>query len=121
MTTVTSAWTEVDGLLIHSRVSVGSPPAAPVVVLVHGFIISSRYMAPLAERLSPSFNVYAPDLPGFGWSESPRRLLGLDELANSLVAWMAAVDLPSVSLLGNSFGCQVIAEFAARYPERVER
>lgn len=119
--TLTSTWTPVDGLRIHSRVSAGSPPAAPVVVLVHGFVISSRYMVPLAERLASSFRVYAPDLPGFGLSESPRHLLGLDELADALVAWMAAVDLPTAALLGNSFGCQVIAELATRYPERVER
>jgi pimeloyl-ACP methyl ester carboxylesterase len=43
------------------------------------------------------------------------------ELADALAAWMAATGLARVALLGNSFGCQVIADLAARHPERVER
>src|SRR5688500_2205211 len=34
---------------------------------------------------------------------------------------MPAIGLERASLLGNAFGCQVIADLAARYPDRVER
>jgi 2-hydroxy-6-oxonona-2,4-dienedioate hydrolase len=40
---------------------------------VHGLVVSSRYMVPLAEVLACWFDVYAPDLPGFGRSEKPSR------------------------------------------------
>jgi 2-hydroxy-6-oxonona-2,4-dienedioate hydrolase len=116
-----SIWTDVGGLRIHSRAALDAPGDAPVVVLVHGFIISSRYMVPLAEHLAPWFRVYAPDLPGFGLSESPREFLGVRELADSLAAWMDAAALPAIHLLGNSFGCQVIADLASRDPRRASR
>jgi pimeloyl-ACP methyl ester carboxylesterase len=34
---------------------------------------------------------------------------------------MDALAIEKAHLLGNSFGCQVLAEFALRYPQRVER
>jgi 2-hydroxy-6-oxonona-2,4-dienedioate hydrolase len=117
-----SGWISVDGLPMHARVSADpAPDKAPTVVLVHGIGISSRYMVPTAERLAPFFRVYAPDLPGFGRSAKPSHVLNLTELADALDGWMQAVGLERATLLGNSFGCQIIAEFALRHPERVER
>jgi 2-hydroxy-6-oxonona-2,4-dienedioate hydrolase len=36
------------------------------VILVHGMVISSRYMVPTATELAPLCPVYAVDLPGYG-------------------------------------------------------
>jgi pimeloyl-ACP methyl ester carboxylesterase len=90
-------------------------------VVVHGLVVSSRYMVPLARALASDFPVYAPDLPGFGESSKPAKPLGLTELAEVLHAWMRTLGLPRAALLGNSFGCQIIAELAVRHPEAVER
>ncbi len=115
-------WTIVDGVPIYARVSVSAaPPDSPIIVLVHGFIISSRYMVPVAEHLAPHFRVFALDLPGFGNSGEPGRALNIDELADSLARWMDVVGIQRAVLLGNSFGCQVIARFGVRHPERMER
>jgi pimeloyl-ACP methyl ester carboxylesterase len=107
---------------IFARTSTGPPPPGRVpVVLVHGLVVSSRYMTPLARALAPDFPVYAPDLPGFGESSKPARPLGLAELAEALHAWMRALGLGRAALVGNSFGCQIIAELAARHPDEVDR
>ena len=112
----------VGGLRVHARVSADPLPAgAPTVVLVHGVAVSSRHMVPTAERLAPHARVWAPDLPGYGRSDKPARVLDVPELADALEAWMRAVGLTRASLVGNSFGCQIVADFAARYPQRVER
>ncbi len=117
-----SRWTTVGGLRVHARVSTDSAPAgAPAVVLVHGIGVASRYFVPTAERLAPRCRVHAPDLPGFGDSEGPPSALTIPELADSLAAWMGAEGLDRATLLGNSVGCQVVADLAVRYPERVER
>jgi len=91
------------------------------VVLVHGLVVSSRYMIPTAERLAPDYRVFVPDLPGFGRSEGPRRVLDVAGLSDALSAWMGAVGLEHAALVGNSLGCQVIAEMAVRHPGRVGR
>jgi 2-hydroxy-6-oxonona-2,4-dienedioate hydrolase len=88
------------------------------VVLVHGLVVSSLYMEPTAERLAPFHRVFAPDLPGFGRSDKPSRALSVAGLADALGAWMDAEGLERAVLVGNSLGCQVIAEMAARAPHR---
>ena len=114
--------TDVNGLPMHSLVSLDPAPSrAPAVVLVHGSGLSGRYMVPTAGELTRDFRVYVPDLPGFGDSGKPAKVLDVSELADWLSDWMLAIRLERASLLGNSFGCQVIADLAARYPARVER
>jgi len=78
-------------------------------------------MVPIAQLLAPYHRVYAPDLPGFGKSGKPARALNLIELTDALAEWTRAIGLGSAAFLGNSFGCQIVADLALRYPELVER
>ena len=112
----------VAGLRWHARVGADTAPSgAPPIVLVHGLGVSSQYFEPTTERLAPHFPTYAPDLPGFGRSERPRPAFGISGLAEALVGWMDAHELPTVVLLGNSVGCQIVVEVAFRHPTRVSR
>ncbi|MFP3559122.1 alpha/beta hydrolase [Paraburkholderia sp. SIMBA_049] len=95
--------------------------AGPHVVLVHGLVISSRYMEPLALALSRDFRVHAPDLPGFGESRTRRTALSIRELADALHLWLKASGIERASFVGNSFGCQILTDFAMRYPHAVDR
>lgn len=107
------------------RMHPGPGRDAPPIVLVHGLVISSRYMEPLAAVLGRRFRVYAPDLPGFGESAragtGTRRARSVTELADALYRWALACHLGRATYIGNSFGCQVLAEFAAKHPRMVER
>lgn len=116
-------WIETTtGLKIHTLVSSNPPQhSAPPVVLVHGLSVSCRYMMPTAVRLAPWYPVYIPDLPGFGKSPKAPHILNVTELADALAAWMQAVGLSSATLLGNSLGCQIIVQFALKYPQYIER
>jgi pimeloyl-ACP methyl ester carboxylesterase len=118
-TALRQTWTPVGGVVVHARVASGRAPAgAPPVVLVHGLTVSSRYMVPLVQSLAPYFPVFAPDLPGFGRSSAPRRVLDLPGLADALAAWMGATGLERAILVGNSLGCQVIVQTVLRHPHR---
>jgi 2-hydroxy-6-oxonona-2,4-dienedioate hydrolase len=111
---------EVKGQVVHALVEDG-PEAAPVVLLVHGQGMSSRYMRPLGERLARFAMVHAPDQPGFGDSAKPPRSLRLEELADFHAAYLAAIGVGSAALLGNSFGCQIAVACAQRHPRSVDR
>lgn len=104
---------------IHARA--WTMAKGPTVVLVHGLVVSSRYLVPLAEQLAPSCRVHAPDLPGFGLSEKPERVLDVPALADALGEWLEAADLERPALFGNSLGCQIAADLAARRPELLSR
>lgn len=117
-----SKWTDVNGLSIHARVSVAPVPVEDLaIVMVHGLVVSSRYMVPTAIRLAPYYHVYAIDLPGFGKSDKPSHVLNITELSDVLADWMQAIGLKQATFLGGSMGCQVIANLALRHPERISR
>src|SRR3954471_4860320 len=111
-----SRWERVGGLRGHALVG----GAGATVVLVHGLAVSSRYFVPLAEQLVRTRRVLAPDLPGYGRSGSPRRALGIEELANALTEWLDLAELERAPLVGNSLGCQIAVDLAARRPGRVD-
>ena len=90
--------------------------SGPDIVLVHGHVVSSRYMVKLGEALGQRFRVYAPDLPGSGRSERPPRALSIRELADTLDTFITERSLDQPALLGNSMGCQVICDLVARKP-----
>ena len=113
--------TVVNGLRMHARVSEGWVTCGPPILLVHGLVVSGRYMVPLLDELANSHAVCAPDLPGFGWSEGPAGALDVVGLADALAAWMRAAGLSGAALVGNSMGCQVIAELVLRHPGLVEK
>jgi 2-hydroxy-6-oxonona-2,4-dienedioate hydrolase len=116
-------WTIFRGRRMHARVATRPArplvPGVPPLVFVHGLSVSSRYMLPAARHLAPFCRVYVPDLPGFGYSAKPPRVLDLPGLADTLAEWMRGVGLERAVLLGNSLGCQTIANFARRHPEMI--
>jgi 2-hydroxy-6-oxonona-2,4-dienedioate hydrolase len=105
---------------VHSRVSAGAPvESRPPLVLVHGLSQSSRYFIPLAKCLGENYSVLVPDFPGYGLSEKPPNALNVAEMADLLSAWMSVNQVERAVLVGNSLGCQVIAEMGLRHPARV--
>ncbi len=102
----------------HWRQTHDSFPGQPV-VLVHGLLTSHFTLLPLAETIAGWAPVLVPDLPGFGLSEGASRALSVPELAAALAEWMRMAGASPAHVLGSSFGCQIAAELAAHFPQRV--
>jgi pimeloyl-ACP methyl ester carboxylesterase len=113
-------WTTIDDLDVFYRES-PEPPDAPVMMHIHGFGLSGRYLLPTAERLADEFHTLVPDLPGFGRSAKAADLLDVPDLAHAAARFLDDRQVEKVTLVGNSMGCPVILEFAHHYPERLER
>ena len=116
---IENTWTKVGGRHLHARVS-NSSGGTPI-VLLHGLVVSSRYMQPLARSLAPAFSAYIPDLPGFGRSAKPAAVLDVPALADVLGEWIEAHGLAPVTVLAHSFGCQVLSALACRHSGLVRR
>jgi 2-hydroxy-6-oxonona-2,4-dienedioate hydrolase len=76
-------------------------------------------MIPLAECLAQTSEVHAIDLPGFGRSKGPLPAPSIPELADMLVRWLTIAKIERCHLVANSLGCQVCADLAARFADRV--
>ena len=75
-------WTRVDGIDIFYRES-PEPPDGPVMMHMHGFGLSGRYLLPTAELLRDEFHTLVPDLPGFGRSGNATKPLDVSDLAHA--------------------------------------
>ncbi len=72
--------------------------------------------------LSADRRVIAPDIVGFGYTERPTDFtFSRQAWVDHLLALIDALELPSVSLVGNSFGGALALWLADRHPERVAR
>lgn len=65
--------------------------------------------------------VFAPDFPGFGFSQKPELRYGVDLFERTLVRYLDARRLGRVVLVGASMGGRVAMEVALRHPARVAR
>jgi pimeloyl-ACP methyl ester carboxylesterase len=112
----------VDGRPLFTVCSAGPRSVhAPVVVLVHALDGSSASLLGAVRALAPDHRVYALDLPGFGRSAGPAGGLDVPALGDAVAAWLEAMALSNATVVGSSTGCQVVAQLAARHPERVGR
>jgi 2-hydroxy-6-oxonona-2,4-dienedioate hydrolase len=118
---LTELWVDAGGGRMFYRTNARMPPTTRPVILVHGFVISSIYMIPTAHEPAPLCPVYAPDLPGYGESSKVREVPGPEGLADALAGWMDKVGIQKADFLGNSYGCQILTEFAIRHEARTCR
>jgi pimeloyl-ACP methyl ester carboxylesterase len=89
-----------------------------VVVLVHGFGSSLYTWKDVLASLSPSHDVIALDLPGFGASDRPADL-SFEDLPAAVLGLMDRLGVGRAALVGHSMGGAVVAVLAADRPERV--
>jgi pimeloyl-ACP methyl ester carboxylesterase len=113
-------WTTIDDVRVFYRESVPAPDA-PVMMHLHGFGLSGRYLLPTAEQLAGDFHTLVPDLPGFGRSGRSLHPLDVPDLAAAAADFMDDRKLSVATLVGNSMGCPVICEFARMHPDRIDR
>ena len=116
----TAGYIRVRGRLVYYRRSLGDAPDVPI-VHVHGFGISGSYLMPTARLLAGRRVNLVPDLPGYGRSERGEHVLGIPELAETLLAVLDEMHIDTAVLVGNSMGCPIGLEIAHAAPERVHR
>lgn len=102
----------------HHYLQVGEGPA---VLMIHGLAANLAFWSlRIAPLLAGEFQVTTYDLRGHGYSDMPHEGYNASDLADDLGALIDHLDLPSVHLVGHSFGGDVLLEYAVRHPERVQ-
>jgi len=111
---------------IHLRVRSGGNPAAPPLLLVHGFPQTSALWHRVALRLAPHFCLVMPDLRGYGESDKPpgepdhanysKRSMALD-----LHRLMTQLGHAQYGVAGHDRGARVAHRLALDFPAAVQR
>lgn len=97
------------------------PADAPVLLCLHGTSMQASAWTALGHTLQDDWRVIALDMRGHGGSDKPEAGYSLVHYADDVAAVLDAMGLSRVSLIGSSLGTQVAIDFAARYPERVDK
>src|SRR5919205_4520165 len=108
---------ELEGTWIRYDIIGGGPP----VLLVHGWLSSSRIWEQLASRLAQRFTVYTLDLSGFGESDKPLSGYGIRNGSRLLYAFCAHFGLSRANVIGHDLGGAMAVKLAADHPDVVGR
>ena len=90
------------------------------ILLIHGGIGDAKHnwynIIPL---LAEDYHVLAPDLPGFGGTETVSENKNLLDVAAWLIAFLKSQDVGQVVVIGNSFGALIARLMSVAYPQIV--
>jgi pimeloyl-ACP methyl ester carboxylesterase len=112
-----SGHAEVNGIRLF-YVDVG---AGPPVVLLHGGLANSDYLADQARALARTYRVILVDSRGHGRSTRDGRSFSYDLMADDVVALLDTLQIDKAAIVGWSDGANIGLDMAMRYPRRVTR
>ncbi|MBF6593812.1 MAG: alpha/beta hydrolase [Thermaceae bacterium] len=101
------------GLHIYDCGPVGSKPP---LVLLHGLGDEADSWRKVFPLLAGYRRVIAPDLPGFGRSDHPRRAYTLNFFAQTIQTLLSMLKVSKAVLVGSSMGAAVVLRVAQRQP-----
>jgi 2-hydroxy-6-oxonona-2,4-dienedioate hydrolase len=90
-------------------------------ILIHGLADNIAVWDSVIPPLSARFRVIALDQIGFGRSDKPLLNYRVSTFVDFLDGFMTELKIGRASLIGNSLGGWVAADFALKHPQRVER
>lgn len=95
-------------------------PGAPVLVILHGLLGSSRNWTTIGRALQKRFDVHALDLRNHGGSPHAESMRW-SELVGDLEAYLELHGIGEMRLMGHSLGGKVAMRFACEFPDVVNR
>lgn len=110
----------IDALGIKTNYYVAGEENGRTVLLLHGMTSSGDAYRELMVGLADQYHLIAPDIPGFGYSESTTPYT-MDHLVEWLAAFFDTLELRECLLIAHSFGGVLATHFALAYPEDVSR
>lgn len=106
---------------IAHYVDVGDERERPVLVLLHGYVMSSWSWRLNIEALATQFRVIALCHKGFGFSEKPKDVYTLESLGDFVMDALNVLRIQEFHLIGHSMGGAIAMNLSLAHPERVKR
>ena len=90
-------------------------------VLVHGFLGSSKMWEPQINFFKDYFRVITPDLPGFGKSSKIKSLDSINSMAKIVLELLKKRDINKFNLMGHSMGGMIVQEMAIISGDKINK
>ena len=90
-------------------------------VLVHGFLGSSKMWKPQIDFFKDHFRIITPDLPGFGKSNKAKSHNNIQSIANLLINCLEEKKIHKFHLLGHSMGGMIVQEMAKKVGDKISK
>ena len=90
-------------------------------VLVHGFLGSSKMWKPQIDFFKEYFRIITPDLPGFGKSNKIKSHNSIESLAKLLLDCLEKKKINKFHLLGHSMGGMIVQEMAKKDANKISK
>ena len=90
-------------------------------VLVHGFLGSSKMWKPQIDFFKDHFRIITPDLPGFGKSNKAKSHNSIQSIANLLINCLEEKKIHKFHLLGHSMGGMIVQEMAKKVGDKISK
>jgi pimeloyl-ACP methyl ester carboxylesterase len=116
MTTIEYQTADVDGSKVFYREA--GPKGAPKLLLLHGFPTSSHMFRDLIPHLADRFHIVAPDLPGFGNSDTPKPH-SFDRIADIIDHFTEMVGFDRYAVYVFDYGAPTGFRLAVKHPDRI--
>lgn len=110
-----------NGVGLHLYDSGPAQAPGPTFLLIHGLGDEADSWRKVFPLLTGRGRVVAPDLPGFGRSEHPRRAYTLNFFADTMAALLESLKVSQAVLVGSSMGAAVALRLAQRRADLVSR
>jgi pimeloyl-ACP methyl ester carboxylesterase len=109
----------------HSYELFSPRPDKPVLVFVHGWLLSRHYWQPLVDILSPDYPCLVYDLRGFGdsqkiTSDSRPRSYNLESYSQDVITLLDRLNLDAAWLIGHSLGGSIALWGADSCPKKIK-
>ena len=83
-------------------------------LLLHGWGCNHTTLKSIENIVKEKMHVFNIDLPGFGKSDEPKSVWGVEEYTNLIEKFAKKIGIESPTLLGHSFGGRISILFASR-------
>src|SRR5580698_2945119 len=116
MTAITYRTADVNGFKIFYREA--GAPGAPKLLLLHGFPTASHMFRDLIPLLADRYHLVAPDLPGFGNSDTPKEHT-FAHIADVIDRFTEVVGFDRYGVYIFDYGAPTGLRLALKHPDRI--
>lgn len=102
--------------IYYQKIGRGKP-----LIMLHGWGMDVSTFWPMVDLLKNDFTVWLIDLPGFGKSDMPKKVLTISDYAKIIAKFIKDKKINKPVLFGHSFGGKISIKLASLFPNLLSK